>query len=61
MGETLGQLGENELLHRLARFAPAGQLDDDTAQVHTNEGELLINTDVTVSYTHLTLPTILLV
>lgn len=52
MGETLGQLGENELLHRLARFAPAGQLDDDTAQVHTNEGELLINTDVMVEGIH---------
>ena len=52
MGETLGQLGENELLHRLTRFAPAGQLEDDTAQVHTNEGALLINTDLMVEGIH---------
>ena len=28
---TLAELGEAELLKRLARFAPPGQLDDDTA------------------------------
>ena len=41
MSASLAELGEAELLRRLATFAPPGQLDDDTA----------------VSYTHLTLPT----
>ena len=31
MSPSLAELGEAELLRRLARFAPPGQLDDDTA------------------------------
>ncbi|HGY5535989.1 MAG: thiamine-phosphate kinase [Prochlorococcus sp.] len=52
MGETLYQIGESELLNRLARFAPAGQLDDDTAQIQTGGRDLLVNTDVLVEGVH---------
>ena len=52
MGETLYQIGESELLHRLARFAPTGQFDDDTARIYTGGKDLLINTDVLVEGIH---------
>ncbi|MFL0795712.1 MAG: AIR synthase related protein, partial [Prochlorococcus sp.] len=52
MGETLYQIGESELLHRLARFAPTGQFDDDTAHIYTGGKDLLINTDVLVEGIH---------
>ena len=52
MAETLQSLGEAELLRRLARFAPPGQLDDDTAQLKNPAADLLINTDVLVENVH---------
>jgi thiamine-monophosphate kinase len=53
MPETLGSLGEGELLRRLARFAPPGQLDDDAALLASRSGqELVVNTDVLVDGVH---------
>ena len=52
MSETLADLGETELLRRLAGFAPAGQLDDDTACVAADPRPLLVNTDVLVDGIH---------
>ena len=46
MTPTLAELGEAELLKRLARFAPPGQLDDDTACLGADPRPLLVNTDV---------------
>ena len=52
MTDTLQSLGEAELLRRLARFAPAGQLDDDTATLPATPSPNLINTDVLVEGVH---------
>ena len=52
MTETLAGLGETELLQRLARFAPAYQLSDDTACLVADARPLLINTDVLVDDVH---------
>jgi len=52
VAETLGELGESELLKRLKKFAPPGQLDDDTAQINQNSQDLLINTDMFVDGIH---------
>ena len=52
MTDTLQSLGETELLRRLAQFAPAGQLDDDTATLPTTTSPQLINTDVLVEGVH---------
>ena len=52
MSETLADLGEAELLLRLAGFAPVGQLDDDTACLKTDPRPLLVNTDVFVDGIH---------
>ena len=52
MTSTLAELGEAELLKRLARFAPPGQLDDDTACLRSDPRPLLVNTDVLVDGIH---------
>ena len=52
MTETLGDLGEAELLKRLARFAPDGQLSDDTASLRSDSRPLLVNSDVLVDGVH---------
>ena len=52
MIETLADLGEAELLLRLAGFAPVGQLDDDTACLGADPRPLLVNTDVLVDGIH---------
>ena len=52
MSETLADLGEAELLRRLSHFAPAGQLDDDTACLAVDPRPLLVNTDVLVDGIH---------
>ena len=54
--ELLEDIGEKELVKRLARFMPQNQVSDDCAFVKAKNKDLLINT--AVSYTHLTLPTI---
>ena len=52
MNPTLAELGEADLLHRLARFAPPGQLDDDTACLSSDPRPILVNTDVLVDGVH---------
>jgi thiamine-monophosphate kinase len=53
MDERLSDLGEAELLRRLAAWAPAGQFDDDAALLEERSGRLLvINTDVLVEGVH---------
>ena len=52
MMPTLAELGEAELLKRLARFAPPGQFDDDTACLGSDARPLLVNTDVLVDGIH---------
>ena len=58
--ELLEDIGEKELIKRLAEFMPKNQVSDDCAYIKAKNKNLLINTDslVAVSYTHLTLPTI---
>lgn len=48
----LNQLGEEQILDRLACFAPAGQLKDDTALINSKGKGILINTDVLVDGVH---------
>ena len=52
VAESLRDLGERELIRRLARFAPPGQFDDDTAAVPSGHDTLLINTDLLVEGVH---------
>ncbi len=52
MSITLAELGEAELLDRLAGFAPPGQLNDDTALLPPDSRALLVNTDVMVEGVH---------
>ena len=52
MTPTLAELGEAELLKRLARFAPPEQFDDDTACLGSDPRPLLVNTDVLVDGIH---------
>ena len=52
MKETLGELGESELLRRLSRFAPPGQLNDDCAALESDPRPILVNTDVLVDGIH---------
>ena len=52
MNPTLAELGEADLLHRLARFAPPGQLEDDTACLSSDPRPILVNTDVLVDGVH---------
>jgi thiamine-monophosphate kinase len=54
-GETLADLGEWQLIRRLAAFAPAGAFDDDAAlRAAGGEGalDLVVNTDVLVEDLH---------
>jgi thiamine-monophosphate kinase len=49
----LRDLGEWELLRRLAAFAPPRQFDDDAALLHESSGrQLVVNTDVLVEGVH---------
>ncbi|HRD41266.1 MAG TPA: thiamine-phosphate kinase [Prochlorococcaceae cyanobacterium AMR_MDS_5431] len=51
--ETLGSIGEDELLNRLAKYAPIGQLDDDTAILNLlSPTQLVVNSDVFVESVH---------
>ena len=52
MKETLGELGESELLRRLSRFAPPGQLSDDSAALESDPRPIVVNTDVLVDGIH---------
>ncbi len=55
---TLQQLGEKEIISRLKRFMPLGQLDDDTADIKKHTAELIINTDALVEDVHFSEKTI---
>ena len=49
----LRDLGEWELLRRLAAFAPAGQFADDAALLSSGgDGSVVVNTDVLVEHVH---------
>ena len=49
----LSDLGEWELLRRLAAYAPPGQFDDDAALLEERSGrQLVVNTDVLVEELH---------
>ena len=49
---SLADLGEWELIRRLAAFAPAGALDDDAALLALGPDSLVVNTDVLVEGVH---------
>ena len=49
---TIQDIGEIELLNRLKKFMPSGQIDDDTAEIKSNKKDLLINTDLLVEGVH---------
>ena len=49
---SLADLGEWELIRRLAAFAPPGALDDDAALLGEGPGTLVVNTDVLVEGVH---------
>ena len=48
----LRDLGEWELLRRLAAYAPPGQLEDDAAVLPPGSAPLVINTDLLVEGVH---------
>ena len=48
----ISDLGEKELLKRLAKFMPEKQISDDCAYLRIQNNELLINTDLMVENTH---------
>ena len=50
--ELLEDIGEKELIKRLAKFMPKNQISDDCAFVKTNNNNLLINTDSLVENVH---------
>jgi len=52
VAECLRDLGEAELIRRLARFAPPGQFTDDTATVATRGRDLVVNSDLLVEGIH---------
>ena len=52
MTTTIKDLGEIELLNRLKRFMPCGQIDDDIAEINEINKNLLINTDLLVEKIH---------
>ena len=50
--ETLEDLGEKELIHRLGKFMPKNQASDDCALIKTKNDNLLINNDSLVENVH---------
>ncbi len=50
--ELLEDIGEKELIKRLAKFMPTNQVSDDCAFVKTKNKDLLINTDSLVENIH---------
>ena len=56
--ELLEDIGEKELIKRLAEFMPENQISDDCAFVKTNNNDLLINTDSLVENVHFSNDTI---
>ncbi len=56
--ELLEDIGEKELIKRLARFMPKNQISDDCAFIKTANKDLLINTDSLVENVHFSNETI---
>ena len=50
--ETLKDIGEKELIKRLALFMPKNQVSDDCAYIKTRNNNLLVNTDSLVENIH---------
>ncbi len=56
--ELVKDLGEKELIKRIAEFMPERQTSDDCACIKNAKKKLLINTDLLVEHTHFTNETI---
>ena len=56
--ELLKDIGEKELINRLAKFMPRNQTSDDCAFIKTKNNHLLINNDALVENVHFTDETI---
>jgi len=50
--EILEDIGEKELINRLAKFMPKNQISDDCALIKTKNENLLVNTDSLVENVH---------
>ena len=50
--ELIKDIGEKELIRRIAEYMPIDQTSDDCAFVETKKEDLLINTDLMVENTH---------
>ena len=50
--EILEDIGEKELINRLAKFMPKNQVSDDCAFIKTNHDNLIINNDSLVENVH---------
>ena len=50
--ELLEDIGEKELIKRLAEFMPTNQVSDDCAFLQTKNKNLLLNTDALVENVH---------
>ncbi len=50
--EIIKDIGEKELIRRVAKYMPINQASDDCALIKTKREDLLINTDLMVENTH---------
>ena len=50
--EIIKDIGEKELIKRIAKYMPINQTSDDCAFLETESEDLLINTDLMVENTH---------
>ena len=50
--EKIKDIGEKELIRRVAKYMPPNQTSDDCACIKTKKGDLLINTDLMIENTH---------
>jgi len=50
--ETLEDIGEKELINRLAKFMPKNQISDDCALLKAKNDNLLVNNDSLVENVH---------
>ena len=52
LNEIIKDIGEKELIKRIAKYMPSNQTSDDCAYLEAKKENLLINTDVLVENTH---------
>ena len=50
--ELIEDIGEKELIKRLAKFMPKNQVSDDCAYLRSNSKKMLVNTDALVENVH---------